>query len=116
MFIEVSPHPVLTAAIAQTLDQHDTAADTDQHDAAADTDQPVTVTGTLRRDDGGPARFAASAAAAWVAGLPVAWQTLTGQAQRADLPGYAFQRQRYWPGAGTGEPGRAAGRAKGCWP
>ncbi|HEY1969933.1 MAG TPA: type I polyketide synthase, partial [Pseudonocardia sp.] len=50
-FIEVSPHPVLTAGITATLESGD--------------DAPV-VTGTLRRDDGGPARLLASLAEAHV--------------------------------------------------
>ena len=41
--MEVSPHPVLTAAIAETLDRGGALA-----------------AGTLRRDDGGPARLLAS--------------------------------------------------------
>ena len=44
VFVEVSPHPVLTAAISESAD--------------------ATVTGTLRRDDGGPDRFLASLAEA----------------------------------------------------
>ena len=79
-FIEVSPHPVLTAAISDTLDG--TA--------------PI-VTGSLRRDDGGPARLLASLAGAHVRGLPVDWMTVLAEGQRVGLPTYAFQRQRYWP-------------------
>ena len=53
VFIEASPHPVLTTPITETLgDQQATA----------------TVAGTLRRDDGGPARLLASLAQAHVAG------------------------------------------------
>ncbi|HEY0933965.1 MAG TPA: beta-ketoacyl synthase N-terminal-like domain-containing protein, partial [Trebonia sp.] len=53
-FLEVSPHPVLVSAIAGTLE--DETADTL-------TGGPVTgtaVSGTLRRDDGGPARLLAA--------------------------------------------------------
>ena len=60
VFIEVSPHPVLTAAIAATLD--DTASSPDA--------PPPVVTGTLRRDDGGPGRVLLSLAAAYVRGAP----------------------------------------------
>ena len=44
-FVEVSPHPVLTAAITEVLEQYPAAG-------------PTAVTGSLRRDDGGPGRFA----------------------------------------------------------
>ena len=56
VFIEVSPHPVLTAAITATLEDGGAAA------------APV-VTGTLRRDDGGPARLLASLAEVHVRGV-----------------------------------------------
>nr|WP_051845460.1 type I polyketide synthase [Streptomyces globisporus] len=61
--------------------------------------------GSLRRDDGGLLRFAASAAEAYVRGLPVDWTRLYGEAtpRRVDLPTYAFQRERYWM-----EPSRRA--------
>ncbi|NUP48905.1 MAG: SDR family NAD(P)-dependent oxidoreductase, partial [Catenulispora sp.] len=83
VFIEVSPHPVVTGALADTLDAVEAAA-------------PV-VTGTLRRDDGGPARLIASLAQAWTHGAAVDWTAVLGRGQRVDLPTYAFQRQRYWP-------------------
>src|SRR6202011_423854 len=94
IFIEASPHPVLTPAIA---------------------DQPaaLTVTGTLRRDDGGPARLLASLAAAWAGGAPVAWPALL-PGRRTDLPTYPFQPQRYWPAPASPAPaGAAAGLAPG---
>jgi malonyl CoA-acyl carrier protein transacylase len=84
VFIEASPHPVLTAAVTETLEDADAAI-------------PVTVTGTLRRGDGGPARFLTALAAAHVHGTPVDWATVTGRGQTVDLPTYAFQHQRYWP-------------------
>ena len=55
------------------------------------------MTGTLRRDDGGPARFLAALAAVHVRGVPVNWAAVLGGGQQVDLPTYAFRRQRYWP-------------------
>jgi short-subunit dehydrogenase/acyl carrier protein len=88
VFIEVSPHPVLTAAITQTLE--DVAG-------AAATPVTVTVTGTLRRDDGGLSRLLGSLAEAYVHGAGVDWPAVLGSGQVTELPTYAFQRQRYWP-------------------
>ena len=82
-FIEVSPHPVLTAAITETLDGAVT--------------QPVTVTGTLRRRDGGPDRLLASLAQAHARGVTVDWAAVLPAGRPADLPTYAFEQQRYWP-------------------
>jgi acyl transferase domain-containing protein len=84
VFVEVSPHPVLVAAITQTLEAAGTEA---------------VVAGSLRRDDGGLDRLLASAAELFVRGTPVDWAAVFGgrSARWADLPTYAFQRQRYWP-------------------
>jgi acyl transferase domain-containing protein len=82
VFVEVSPHPVLTTAISET---------------AADAGATAAVTGTLRRDDGGPARLLASLAAAHVSGTPVDWAVVLPGGSRVDLPTYAFRRQRFWP-------------------
>ncbi|RKN13002.1 type I polyketide synthase, partial [Streptomyces radicis] len=75
-FVEVSTHPVLTHSIQ-------------------DANPDATVTGTLRRDEGGHRRLLASLAALHTHGRPLDWrvpQTPT----RADLPTYPFQHQRYW--------------------
>ncbi|WP_431772426.1 type I polyketide synthase [Streptomyces cucumeris] len=84
VFLEVSPHPVLTVPV------QDIAEDTD----AADT----LVTGTLRRDEGGPRRALTSAAELWVHGTPVDWRAVYGRsgARRIDLPTYPFQQRRHW--------------------
>ncbi len=81
-FVEVSPHPVLTGAIADTLDDADVTASV--------------VTGTLRRDEGGPERLLASLAEAHVNGVRVDWTAVLEPAGQVDLPTYAFQHQRYW--------------------
>ncbi|RPF25533.1 acyl transferase domain-containing protein [Streptomyces sp. Ag109_G2-6] len=82
-FVEASAHPVLTVGLEQTLD-----------DAGADA---LAVT-TLRRGDGGLARFHRSAAEAFVAGAPVTWRSAFPDREGpwTELPTYAFQRQRYW--------------------
>ncbi|MGW7820223.1 SDR family NAD(P)-dependent oxidoreductase [Streptomyces puniciscabiei] len=83
MFVEASPHAVLTAAVL------DTAA------SAEDTPEPVTL-GSLRRDDGGMVRFAASLAEAWVNGAELDWATLLPGGTSVALPTYAFDHQRFW--------------------
>ncbi|WP_335984639.1 acyltransferase domain-containing protein, partial [Streptomyces sp. CA2R106] len=87
-FVEVSPHPVLTMAVQDTLGE-DTVA-----------------TGTLRRNEGGLDRFLLSAAELFVHGVSVTWDGLfAGRVSgRVSLPTYAFQRRRFWP-----EPSLVAG-------
>jgi acyl transferase domain-containing protein/acyl carrier protein len=82
LFVEVSPHAVLTAAISET---------------AEDAGAAVTVTGTLDREDAGAARLLSALARVHVHGPRVDWAAVLGSGQRVDLPTYAFQRDRYWP-------------------
>jgi len=93
VFIEVSPHPVLTSAVTQTLEDEAAGAG---GPAAQVTAAPV-VTGTLRRGDGGAGRLLASLAEAFAHGAAVDWAAVLGRGRRLELPTYAFQRQRFWP-------------------
>ncbi|MFC4035394.1 SDR family NAD(P)-dependent oxidoreductase [Streptomyces polygonati] len=93
LFIECSPHPVLTPAVQETIE-----------DAGAD----AFVVGSVHRDDGTLQRFAGSLAEAWVAGAKLDPDRLFGDARLVDLPTYAFQRQRYWLAAEQGPADVAA--------
>ncbi len=90
LFIEVSPHPVLTSGVEETIEAVGAGAAT---------------TGTLRRDDGGRSRLLRSLAEAHLGGASVNWTACfegTG-ARLADLPTYDFDRTRYWPRAVAGD-------------
>jgi 8,8a-deoxyoleandolide synthase len=84
VFVEVSPHPVLTPGITETVEGTGAAR--------------AAVTGTLRRDDGGLARFLTSLAEVYVRGGAVDWPAVYADARprRVPLPTYPFQRRRYW--------------------
>ncbi|WSY16220.1 SDR family NAD(P)-dependent oxidoreductase [Embleya sp. NBC_00896] len=84
VFVEVSPHPVLVAAIQETLE-------------AAGATRSIAV-GTLRRDQGGAQRLYTSLAELWVRGGEVDWSAAYAghRARRVELPTYAFQHERYW--------------------
>ncbi|MEU2083018.1 SDR family NAD(P)-dependent oxidoreductase [Streptomyces albus] len=81
-FVESSPHPVLLAAVDDTL---------------ADRDDAFAV-GSLRRDDGGADRFLLSLAEAWVRGAPVDFGPAVpgGPDRLVELPTYPFRRRRHW--------------------
>ncbi|MFD0578966.1 type I polyketide synthase [Dactylosporangium darangshiense] len=81
-FVEASPHPVLTTAIADTAEAADAG--------------PVTTVGTLRRGEDHHLRFFTSLATAYVNHItgPVDWHL--PQAPAAELPPYPFQGQRFW--------------------
>ncbi|MFE0061367.1 type I polyketide synthase, partial [Streptomyces sp. NPDC059003] len=83
-FVEVSSHPVLTAAVQEIVETAD--------------GEPGVVTGSLRRDDGGLDRLLTGAAELWVRGVDVDWTALFQNARphTVDLPTYPFQRQHYW--------------------
>ena len=91
-FVEVSPHPVLTMAVEETVEDSD-----------ADPDDTL-ITGTLRRDDGGQDRFLTSLGQAHARGVEVDWAKLFDDtdAKRVALPTYPFQRRRYWVASGGG--------------
>ncbi|MGW8881910.1 type I polyketide synthase, partial [Streptomyces mirabilis] len=86
VFIEVSPHPVLSLGLQGTID---------------DADAEAATLGTLRRDEGGLGRMLQSVAELWVLGVDVDWGAFFEgtDARTVDLPTYAFQRERYWPRA-----------------
>ncbi|WP_199836176.1 type I polyketide synthase, partial [Streptomyces sp. TP-A0356] len=82
-FVEVSPHPVLTVPVAETVE-------------AVGGD--AVVVGTLRRGQGGLGRLYASLGEVWCRGVEVDWSAAFAglSCRRVDVPTYAFQRQRYW--------------------
>ncbi|MGV9457171.1 type I polyketide synthase, partial [Streptomyces sp. NPDC003635] len=82
-FVEVSAHPVLTMGVQAIAEAEE---------------KPVTVVGTLRRDEDENARLVAAAAELWVTGAHIDWSAVYAgrPATRVDLPTYAFQHRRYW--------------------
>ncbi|MFD7919478.1 type I polyketide synthase [Streptomyces sp. NPDC059740] len=92
IYVEVSPHPVLTTAVGDSLEE-----------------RGVVVTGTLRRDDGGADRLLTSFAEAYNQGVPVDWSAVVGSGTAVDLPTYAFQRRRFWPESTVPDTAKAAG-------
>ncbi|MCG0284472.1 type I polyketide synthase [Streptomyces sp. PSAA01] len=82
VFVEVSAHPVLAVALAETADA-----------LAA---SPV-VAGTLHKDDGSVRKVLSSLAELHVRGVAADWAPVFGaRPRRIDLPTYAFHRQPYW--------------------
>ncbi|MFE2187850.1 beta-ketoacyl synthase N-terminal-like domain-containing protein, partial [Streptomyces sp. NPDC059455] len=90
VFVEVSPHPVLTASVRESCPE-------------------AVVTGTLRRDHDDVAALLASARELHIGGAQVDWAAVVGEGRRVDLPTYPFQRDRYWLERGSGSSGDAAG-------
>ncbi|MFC6094831.1 type I polyketide synthase [Saccharothrix lopnurensis] len=84
VFLELGAQPVLSLGIQETLEEAGVNG---------------VVLPTLRADDGGPDRLAASIGAAFAHGVPVDWaRVFEGSGARAvPLPTYAFQRQTLWP-------------------
>ncbi|WP_425087977.1 SDR family NAD(P)-dependent oxidoreductase [Streptomyces cyanogenus] len=83
LFVEISPHPVLTVGIEQTAEAREAAA---------------TAIGTLRRDRDGRREFLTALSLAHVHGAPVDWAAacLGRHHPAVPLPTYAFQRTRHW--------------------
>nr|WP_225877148.1 acyltransferase domain-containing protein [Streptomyces resistomycificus] len=80
VFIEMSPHPVLTVPVQEIVE--------DVHDAV--------VLSSSRRDRGEVEAVLGSLAQLHVQGGNVDWGALFATRRRVDLPTYAFQRRRYW--------------------
>ncbi len=78
-FLEIGPHPVLAASIAEAIDPS------------------ATVLASLRRGRDERETLLESLGALYVLGWPVDWRgVFPDGGRRAPLPSYPFQRQRYW--------------------
>ncbi|RPF24841.1 type I polyketide synthase [Streptomyces sp. TLI_185] len=80
VFIEMSPHPVLTAPVQEIVEDVDDAL----------------VLSSSRRGRGEVEAVLGSLAGLHVQGGSVDWDALFRTRRRVDLPTYAFQRRRYW--------------------
>ena len=91
LFIESSPHPVLTGHVQDGLRAAGSAGD---------------AIGSLRRNENGWHRFLLSAAQAYVRGAELDWTALLGSAPAGSvtLPSYPFDRRRYWIADQGGAP------------
>ncbi|GLY39359.1 hypothetical protein Amsp01_053830 [Amycolatopsis sp. NBRC 101858] len=80
-FVEVGPDAVLSAMVGDCVDGE------------------VFVTATQRRKRPDVEAVLTAVAEAHVHGFSPDWTTLVAAGERAELPTYAFQRRRFWPGS-----------------
>jgi mycoketide-CoA synthase len=96
VFVELSPHPVLAAAITDTLagtnDRAGSAVITTLHRDLPDLDAVATALGQLHNHGHSPS-----------------WRALYPDAQTVALPTYAFQHRSYWVAPTLAADVRAAG-------
>ncbi|HSD83844.1 MAG TPA: type I polyketide synthase, partial [Anaerolineae bacterium] len=82
VFIEISPHPILLPAIEDSLFQLEAMG---------------SAVSSLRRDEDEQTAMLTSLGELYSLGQPVAWDKLyAAGSQCVRLPGYPWQRQRYW--------------------
>ncbi|MEU9343334.1 type I polyketide synthase [Streptomyces sp. NPDC048278] len=80
VFIEMSPHPVLTVPVQEMVEELDDAV----------------VLSSSRRDRGEAESVVGSLAQLHTQGGTVDWHAVFGARSRVELPTYAFQRRRHW--------------------
>ena len=82
VFLEISPHPVLSSAMKEGLQA---------------SNQAGTVLASMHRGEAGPSSLLRSLGALYTLGCPVDWDRLFPEGGKlVTLPPYPWQRQRYW--------------------
>src|SRR6185295_10683983 len=101
---EISPHPILTLAVAETLEAAGVAG---------------VAVGTLRRDEGSLDRLLASVGEAFSQGVEVEWAAAFAgggsDPRRVTLPTYPFEHRRYWLPIESAAPDHVRGRYQISW-
>ena len=108
-FLELGPDGVLSAMVGEcAAEQHQ------DNGSSSSSSSSVTAAPLLRAGQAEPRALFAGLGALWVRGVSVDWGAVCEGpgASRVGLPGYAFQRERYWLESSTGGGGvTAAGQA-----
>jgi thioester reductase-like protein len=80
-FLEVGPHPVLSAAIDE---------------CGSAVHRPTQVLASLRRNEADRAALLSALGKLYTLGFPVTWERLCPPGRLFSLPAYPWQRERYW--------------------
>ena len=97
LFVEMSPHPVLTPAVEEMLQA---------------SGQKGAAVGSQRREQPERPALLESLGALYVQGSSMAWERLfPAGGRRVPLPSYPWQRERYWVEVSTGDLKGSRGRA-----
>jgi len=96
-FIEISPHPVLLAAVEQSI-------------ALLDVEDTLTLAST-RRDEDEQIGMLEALGSLYSAGYPIAWERLYPAGNVLRLPTYPWQRERFWVDEAALAGGMQAGRS-----
>lgn len=81
-FVELGPHPLLTAAVTQCVERRN---------------EEAVVLPSLRRDDGDREAMLSAVGALYAHGVRIDWPRLhPNRRRRVSLPAYPWQRQRCW--------------------
>ncbi len=81
VFLEVGPHPILASAVKESLGPRGSTA---------------LVLPSLRRGDAGLVSLRWSAASLYAAGFDLEWARVSPPGRFVRLPGYPWQRERFW--------------------
>ena len=81
VFLEVGPHPILASAVKESLGPRGASA---------------LVLPSLRRGDAGLESLRWSAASLYAAGFDLEWARVSPPGRFVRLPGYPWQRERFW--------------------
>ena len=81
VFLEVGPHPILASAVKESLGPRGASA---------------LVLPSLRRGDAGLGSLRWSAASLYAAGFDLEWARVSPPGRFVRLPGYPWQRERFW--------------------
>jgi acyl transferase domain-containing protein/NADPH:quinone reductase-like Zn-dependent oxidoreductase/thioesterase domain-containing protein/short-subunit dehydrogenase len=112
-FLELGPDGVLSAMTHDCLDGERGEGAEQREGGPLRGEDRATAVAVLRNGRPEARSLVAALAEMWVRGVAVDWRTLFAgsDARRAELPTYAFQRERYWLEMGAASAGdtRAAG-------
>lgn len=95
VFVELSPHAVLTGAIRETARERGIEA---------------TAVGSLKRESAERTQLLTGAAELFIAGVPIDFEVLTSGGRFIPLPGYPWQREKYWLEEHSAAPAAAPAR------
>src|SRR6266702_4177294 len=81
LFLEISPHPLLTGAIQQSAPQKSPR---------------ILALPSLRRNEDERTMLLSTIGALYLAGYPIAWQQISPSGRCVSLPSYPWQREQCW--------------------